>query len=227
MVAVDGETVRRQGMVIDPARQSVTVRGRLVRLPRRVYLALNKPRGILCTSRDPGGRPTVQSLLPAGLPRVYTVGRLDRDSEGLLLLTNDGDFAHALAHPRHHVPKTYLVWTASALDRPARERMLAGVEDDGEVLRALAVDEIARTAAGARYRVVLGEGRKRQIRRMMAACGLSVRRLQRVAVGGLQLGGLRPGEVRPLCPAEVRRLLAEAGRPPPGEMGLNRRPRMT
>lgn len=210
LVAVDGEIVRRQGVTLDPDQQSVTLRGKRVSPPAKVYLALNKPRDVVCTSHDPQGRRTVQTFVPRGLPRVYTVGRLDRDSEGLLLLTNDGAFAHALAHPRHHITKTYLVWADGILDRVQQERMLRGMVIDGESMQALSISQVDRTGGGARYRVILGQGRKRQIRRMFEASGVRVRRLLRTGIGSLELGTLKSSEVRTLRVEEVRALLDEA-----------------
>lgn len=216
LVAVDGEIIHRQGVTVDPGHCTVTLRGRPVQSAGKVYLALNKPRDVVSTSHDPQGRRTVQSFVPRDTPRVYTVGRLDRDSEGLLLLTNDGEFTHALAHPRHHVSKTYLVWADGVLNSGHREQMLAGMRIDQESMRALSVKRVAQTSGGARYEVVLGQGRKRQIRRMFEACGVRVRRLKRTAVGSLQLGNLGPGQVRALQPREVEMLFREAGHDPAG-----------
>ncbi len=211
VVTVDGEVVNQQGVTIDPSRQTVHVHGRRVGEESKVYLALNKPRDFLCTSSDPEGRKTVHDLLPKGYERVYTIGRLDRDSEGLILLTNDGELAQALMHPRHHVSKVYHVLANHALTAEQEERMLRGVVHDGERLRALECTGLGETARGVRYRMVLGEGRKRQIRRMFDVFDLRVIRLQRVAVGSMQLGSLKTGDFRVLRPAEVQRLQDEAG----------------
>ena len=208
-VAVDGRVVTEVGVSVDPRTQSVTVDGRTIRPESFVYILLNKPRNTLCTCRAPQGRLTYQELLPDLSVRVYSVGRLDMDSEGLLLLTNDGELANRLAHPRHHVEKTYLVWSANALDRAALDRMTGeGVESEGERLRMLAIAPRGKTPGGWLYEVVLGEGKKRQIRRMIAGSGGKVLRLQRVAMGPLRLGNLKSGGWRHLTAEEVARLRA-------------------
>lgn len=210
-VSVDGQLVRRQGTTVDPFSQEIRVHNESITAEPKVYLALNKPRDILCTSRDPQRRKTIHSLLPDGLSRVYTIGRLDRDSEGLLLITNDGALAQALSHPRHHVQKTYRVWTTGALEPQQIKQMTSGIQSDGERLRARAVQLLHQGPRICRYKVVLGEGRKRQIRRMFDAFGLRVSRLQRVAVGPLSMGSLRPGQFRYLDPREVEDLYSAAG----------------
>jgi 23S rRNA pseudouridine2605 synthase len=205
-VRVDGATVTQQGVTIDPDRQHVTVDGRPVRPDPPCYLALNKPVGILCTSSDPEGRDTFHRLLPPGLPRVFSVGRLDRDSEGLLLLTNDGDWANRLLHPRHHVLKTYHVLTPGPLTVVQTQRCLEGVLDEGELLRVVSIERAGPSKQGTRYTVVLGEGRNRHIRRLFAALGVRVLRLRRVQIGNLRLGALPRGASRPLTAREVRLL---------------------
>lgn len=208
-VRVDGAVVAQLGARVDPERQKVELDGRIVRAePHRTYLA-DKPRGILCTSFDPEGRPTiVEWAARMGADprlRLYTIGRLDYDSEGLILLTNDGALAQAFAHPRHHVEKEYRAW----LDRPAAreeiDAMLAGVEDDGETLRALAV-AAERDGARPALRIVLGEGRNRHVRRMLETIGLRVKRLRRIRIGALTEADLRGRPLRELPPAELDRL---------------------
>ncbi len=208
-VAVDGHVVTEVGVSVDPSIQIVSVDGRPIKPESFVHILLNKPRNTVCTCQDPQGRLTYQELLPDLAARVYSVGRLDMDSEGLLLLTNDGDLAHRLAHPRHHVDKTYHVWCSGALDRAALGRMTgAGVESEGERLRMRSIAPRGETRGGWLFEVVLGEGRKRQIRRMMTESGTKVLRLQRVAMGPLRLGNLKPGAWRHLTVDEVERLRA-------------------
>ncbi|MBN1269231.1 MAG: rRNA pseudouridine synthase [Kiritimatiellae bacterium] len=209
IVTVDGRAVTQMGARIDPARQAVCVRGRRVLPQGRLYLALNKPRDVLCTSRDPRGRRTFLDLLPSVPARVYTVGRLDRDSEGLLLVTNDGDLAARLTHPRHHVLKTYRVWIEGVLGEDARARLVRGVESRGERLTAVEVRRVV--GEDGCCEVVLAEGRNRQIRRMFEAVGLRVRRLKRTAIGPLSLGRLARGAWRELTAAEVAALRKAAG----------------
>jgi len=195
------------GTKINPAADRVEVDGKPVRGERKVYVAINKPAGVLCTSRDTHGRPRVMDLLPAGLPRLFTVGRLDLDTEGLLFLTNDGTFGLRLTHPRYKMPKTYLVEVNGQPTSDQIARLLKGVESEGETLRAEKVFQVGPRGRYFELRLVLAEGRKRQIRRMLAAIGHPVRRLVRVAVGPIQLGELRSGQWRYLSHEEVDKLL--------------------
>jgi len=209
-VRVDGAVVAQLGARVDPETQRVELDGQLVRAePHRTYLA-DKPRGILCTSHDPEGRPTiVEWAARMGADprlRLYTIGRLDYDSEGLILLTNDGALAQAFAHPRHHVEKEYRAWTDRPAGREEIAAMLAGVEDDGEILRARAV-VVERAGARPALRIVLGEGRNRHVRRMLAALGLRVRGLRRIRIGALTEADLRGRPLRELSPAELSRLV--------------------
>ncbi|NLD90135.1 MAG: rRNA pseudouridine synthase [Lentisphaerae bacterium] len=207
-VRVDGVVVTQLGTRVDPARQRIELDGRPIRPePHRTYLA-DKPAGILCTSHDPAGRPTIVEwgVRMGADPRLrlYTIGRLDYDSEGLILLTNDGELAHALAHPRHEVEKEYRVWT----DRPATpaeiDAMRAGVPAGDEILRAVdVVAEASGPGEAPALRVVLGEGRNRHIRRMLDALGLRVRRLRRIRIGPLTEADLRGQRLRELTRTEL------------------------
>ncbi len=229
-VSVDGHVVTEVGVSVDPDRQSVSVDGRPIRRESFTYVLLNKPRNTLCTSMDPQGRLTYQELLPDLSVRLFSVGRLDMDSEGLLLLTNDGELANHLAHPSHHVDKTYHVWISAPLQPAALAVMTGGgVESEGECLRMRSIEPKGQTRGGWLYEVVLGEGRKRQIRRMIAWAGPKVLRLQRVAMGSLRLGTLKMGGWRHLTPVEVERLRKESavkrerdeGVPSPGRADAN------
>ncbi len=210
-VRVDGAVVAQLGARVDPERQKVELDGRPVRAePHRTYLA-DKPRGILCTSFDPEGRPTiVEWAAQMGADpnlRLYTIGRLDYDSEGLILLTNDGALAQAFAHPRHHVEKEYRAWLDRLATREQLAAMLAGVEENGEILRALSVvPEAARPGRPPTLRIVLGEGRNRHIRRMLETIGLRVRRLRRIRIGALTEADLRGQPLRELTASELDRL---------------------
>ncbi len=211
-VSVNGVPVVEQGCRVDPGCDSVAVDGRVCRQQAKRYLILNKPAGFLCTSRDPQGRRTFLSLLPPSGERLFSVGRLDHDSEGLLLVTNDGEFALRLAHPRHWVAKTYLVTIPGRLSARDGEGMKAGVVSDGETLQAERVEFLrVRPRGASEYRVILREGRKRQIRRMFAALGHKVLRLQRIAIGTLALGDLPAGKWRELTAAELALLRTESG----------------
>lgn len=218
-VRVDGAVVAQLGARVDPDRQKVELDGRPVRAePHRTYLA-DKPRGILCTSFDPEGRPTiVEWAAQMGADprlRLYTIGRLDYDSEGLILLTNDGALAQAFAHPRHHVEKEYRAWTDRLATREQLDAMLEGVEENGEILRALdVVPEASRPGRPPTLRIVLGEGRNRHIRRMLEALGLRVRRLRRIRIGDLTEADLRGQPLRELSSAELARLLPSPSKSP-------------
>lgn len=211
VVQVDGVVVSEQGVSIDPGTQTVRVAGRVVAPETKVYFLLNKPRDVLCTSRDPQGRRTFRDLLPELPERVYTVGRLDRDSEGLLLVTNDGDFAHALTHPRHQVTKKYRVWIERPLIPAEEKRLLDGVSSEGELLSVLEIRRVRSRDARACYEVFLAEGRNRHLRRLFAELGREVLRLQRTEIGSLKLGRLGRGMSRTLRATEVRELMALAG----------------
>jgi 23S rRNA pseudouridine2605 synthase len=185
------------------AHDRVAVDGQEVAPQRLRYVLLHKPAGVVTTARDPQGRPTVVELVPDE-PRVVPVGRLDADPTGALLLTNDGQLAHRLAHPRYGVEKTYVVEVEGDPDEGALQRLRDGVElDDGSTAPAK-----ARRLGPGRVELVLHEGRKHQVKRMLAAVGHPVTQLHRSAYAGLTLGGLEPGTCRELEPSEVQRLRA-------------------
>jgi pseudouridine synthase len=205
--------VRTLGEKVRPASDTVAVDGRPVAPPaEHVYLMLNKPTGVVTTLDDPQGRPTVAQYVPNDGPRLFPVGRLDLDTSGLLLLTNDGDLAHRLMHPRFHVPKTYLALVDGVPDERDLTRLREGIRlDDGVTAPAQA--EVVKARDGrASVMLTLREGRKRQIRRMLSAIGHPVIALERTAYGPLQLGGLAPGATRPLSAGEVEKLRALASK---------------
>lgn len=205
------DRVASLGDRVDPARDEVRVDGRRVSVdPGLRYLALHKPAGVTTTMRDPHADRDLRGLLPPG-PRVFAVGRLDRDTEGLLLLTNDGDLANRLAHPRHGVEKEYLAEVTGSPTRTQVGRLVRGVRLEDGPARALSARPVGRSAGRGAVRLVLAEGRKREVRRMLEAVGLPVRRLIRTRVGPVRLGRLPPGELRELSAAEVRALYRAAG----------------
>lgn len=206
-VSVNGCTVTSLGEKIDPSADRVEVDGRPVDLPSSLwYLMLNKPAGVVTTLDDPQGRPTVAQYVPDGAPRLFPVGRLDFGTTGLLLLTNDGEFAHLLMHPRHHVAKVYQAGVDGVPDDGDLRALREGIDlDDGRTAPAEA-RVIARGSGRASVELTLREGRKRQVRRMLSALGHPVRELTRVAYGPLALGDLPEGGVRRLTDAEVRAL---------------------
>jgi len=202
-VAIDGHTVRDLATKVDPDKQRVSVDGGPVRAERSVYWLVNKPRGYLCTNHDPARRPLAIDLVPQINQRVYTVGRLDEDSEGLLLLTNDGDLANRLMHPRFGVEKTYQVQVVGIPTGEDLRQLLKGVWlSDGHV-RAKQVKREKKQGGSTWLRIVLNEGKNREIRRMLARLGHKVVRLRRIALGPLRLGTLLPGRARRLTKPEV------------------------
>ena len=228
-VAVNGEVRSAPGSRADPERDAITLDGEPVRRDRYRYMALHKPAGALSTARDERGRPTVLDLAPDGGPVLHPVGRLDRESEGLILLTNDGALTELLTHPRHEVRKEYLVAIDQPLGKKGRERLTRGVRHEGERLKADAVRAASPGGPDAppdpRWLLIaLHGGRKREIRRMLAVVGRRVTALRRVRIGPLALGGLAAGESRELAPAEVDALYAAARRRKRGSMkrGPNR-----
>lgn len=212
-VTVNGQVVTELGAKADPERDKIKVDGKLIKLPRQyVYLALNKPRGCVTTVFDPQGRPTVMDLIRGVKARVYPVGRLDYHSEGLLLLTNDGAFAHAVTSASTHLPKTYLVKVNGMLTPEQEEEFRRGVPLGGR-RTAPAGLKLVRRAVNPWYEVTLIEGRKHQVRLMFQHFGRLVEKLKRVRIGFLELGNLAPGEFRMLTPGEVARFkkVLEAG----------------
>lgn len=210
-VKVNGH-VARLGDKADDRRDVITVAGRrLAGAEMSVYLLLHKPRGYITTMRDEKGRKCVEELVRDAGARVYPVGRLDRESEGLLLLTNDGDFANAVIHPSHHLPKRYRVTLRGRVTDEQAQRFREGLVLDGRRTApaefTVLVEEPERTVA----EIILYEGRNRQIRRMCESLGLEVARLRRTAIGSVKLGMLPPGKWRHLEPEEVRALVQAAG----------------
>jgi pseudouridine synthase len=215
-VRVNGETVTALATFVEPGVDRVEVRGRRVSPPQGfTYLLLNKPEGLLTTASDPHGRGTVMQLVPAR-PRVFPVGRLDQDTSGALLFTDDGALAHGLLHPRYKMEKEYEALVEGAIDEEALDGLRRGVLLKGEARpTAPAVFEVLERRHGrTRLQVILREGRKRQVRRMLALVGHPVIQLRRVRVGPVELGDLEPGLCRPLTEAEVkalRRFVQEQG----------------
>jgi 23S rRNA pseudouridine2605 synthase len=200
------------GQQVKPGIDQVTVGGKPVEpVSEWTYLLMNKPVGVLTSVSDDRGRQTVTDRLPSGRPRVFPVGRLDLDSRGLVLLTDDGELAGRLMHPRYHVEKEYRVVVTGRPGEDALRRLSEGMVVRGERFEPAAVRVLDSTAEGTRLSMVLREGRKREIRRLWQALGHPVLDLQRVRIDGLQLGDLAEGGVRPLRSEEVARLKAAAG----------------
>jgi 23S rRNA pseudouridine2605 synthase len=225
-VTVDGR-VATLGDKVDPDAAVIHVDGeRVITTDRLVYLALNKPRGVVSTMADEQGRTALVDFLGDLDQRVFHVGRLDADSEGLLLLTNDGQLAHRLTHPSYGVAKTYLAEVSGTVPGSVRRRLLAGVELADGPVRADAVKLVDSSGGRTLVELVLHEGRKHVVRRLLAEVGHPVRRLVRTAIGPITLGGLKPGRTRRLSNVEVGALFAAAdGADPAVAKRQARRPR--
>lgn len=211
MVKVNG-AVAQIGDSVDPKKDTVVVKGKKVRKESNLrYILLNKPRGYVTTTDDDLGRKCVLELVKDVKERIYPVGRLDRVSEGALILTNDGAFANAMMHPSRHVPKTYRVTVRPDATAEQVDILSTGVELDGRMTAPAEVHVISKEEGRAVLEIVLYEGRNRQIRRMCEAVNLEVARLRRIAVGPIKLGMLQTSEWRDLTPAEVESLFKAAG----------------
>jgi pseudouridine synthase len=236
-VSVNGVTVREMGTRADPSTDDIRVDGRRLRRPERLrYILLNKPAGYVTTRSDPQRRPTVLDLLRGVREYVYPVGRLDYDTEGLLLLTNDGELAARLTHPRHRVERSYEARVAGTPDTQALERLRGGLPLDGRRTQPADVELLSRRAGPAKaghygrrgpgpaeagrderdalLRITIREGRNRQVRRMCEAIGHPVKALVRTRIGSVTDRQLRPGQWRELRPEEVRALKKSAATPP-------------
>jgi pseudouridine synthase len=212
-VTVNGEPAVKPGIKIDPGRDAVKVDGKRVTLRRSAgtYIMLNKPRGYLTTVSDPEGRPTVMDLAPRVRARIYPVGRLDFQTEGLLLLTDDGDLASSLMHPSRKVPKTYRAKVRGVPSRASLQALRGGIVLEGKRTQPARIRMVRRGENNAWLELQVTEGRKHLIRKMLEKIGHPVLRLRRTAYGGLGLGDLGSGECRRLAPGEVDVLRRSAG----------------
>jgi pseudouridine synthase len=211
-VEVDGEVVRRFGARVDPRTQVIRVDGKRIPVSEDlVYLALNKPAGVLSTMSDDRGRRTIADLVADRSERLFHVGRLDYETEGLILLTNDGELAHRLAHPRYGVLKTYLAEVRGPVPRDLARRLTTGVELEDGIVTADRFRVVEQAGQRVLVEITLHEGRKHVVRRMLAEVGHPVSRLVRTQVGPVSLGSLRPGTSRRLSVAEVGNLYAAVG----------------
>ncbi len=212
-VEVDGQIVRTMGVRVDPRRAVIKVDG--MRIPTEesglVYLALNKPRGVVSTMTDPQGRPNLGDYVRNRRERLFHVGRLDADTEGLILLTNDGELAHRLTHPSYEVPKTYLAEVVGPIERGLGKRLREGVELDDGVVTVDKFRVVSRSGARVMVELVLHEGRKHVVRRLLESVGHPVERLVRTNFGPIKLGDLRVGKTRRLTRDEVGALYHAVG----------------
>ncbi len=211
-VSIDGETVVGQGRRVDPETAIIRVDGmRITTSSSSVYLALNKPKGMVSAMTDPEGRPTVGDLVEGRKERLFHVGRLDADTEGLLLLTNDGELSQRLTHPSYEVPKTYLAELIGPLPRDVGRQLRAGVELDDGMARVDSFKLVDSAANRVLVEIVLHEGRKHIVRRMLEQVGFPVQRLVRTAIGPVQLGSQKSGRLRPLSRQELGALYELVG----------------
>ena len=213
-VEIDGQVVSELGIRVDPFKQTIHVDGEPLPTPKRVYFAVNKPEGVVCSARDPSGRPRVTDLLPPDVGRVFNVGRLDLASEGLILVTNDGELANQLTHPRHGVQKTYHVQVSGHPTVETLAQLRRGVrlaEGKAHFVDARIKSKRKKSTV---LEVILDEGRNREIRRVLARVDHNVQKLTRVAVGPVRLGDMPPGAYRPLTAKELKGLRGSVDAPP-------------
>lgn len=206
-VQVNGQTVNQLGVKVDLLHDHVLLDGQKIKSRKRLYIALNKPRDYLCTCKDPQHRQTVAQLLPKEWNNLYPVGRLDLDSEGLLLLTNDGEFCLHLTHPRYGVRKTYVATVLGRFEPALIPKLTAGITVEGDVLRAEKVRLLNHNNTHSVLELVLTEGKNREVRRLLSALGYTVDRLQRIQIGCVKLGELPEGRWRTLTESEIKSLL--------------------
>ncbi len=205
---VNGAIVTELGTKVDPVGDHVKVDGKAVRAKRKLYLALNKPAGLVCSHNDEHGRPTIYELLPREWSHLHSVGRLDFNSEGLLFLTNDGELSLRLTHPRYRVRKKYIATVDGKVEPAVLGRFLEGIWSDGEKLKAEHTRLVSANPSRSVVELDLAEGKNREVRRMFESQGLSVKRLQRVQIGKIKLAELPPGKWRTLSEPEIKSLLS-------------------
>ncbi|MDB6109647.1 MAG: pseudouridine synthase [Pedosphaera sp.] len=207
-VEVNGKEIRELGSKVDPVHDRVSFDGVLVRPKKKLYVALNKPRGYICTQRDELKRHTVGDLLPKEWSNLYPVGRLDYDSEGLIFLTNDGEFSLHLTHPRYGVRKKYMVVLAGRVEPAMLSRFTRGVSHEGEQLKAEKARLLSANNSTSVVELELSEGKNREVRRLFESQGLEVSRLVRTQIGKIKLGELPGGKWRTLTASEIKSLLS-------------------
>lgn len=206
-VAVNGKTATELGTKVDPLHDKVKVDGKLIHAKRKLYVALNKPRGVVCTKAADDDRVKVGELLPKEWSDLVTVGRLDYDSEGLIFLTNDGDFCLKLTHPRYGVRKIYAVTVEGKVDPEILKKFTDGIVVDGDRLRAERTRIVRSSNSVSLVELELGEGKNREVRRMFESQNMRVLRLQRTQIGRIKLGELPEGKWRALTEPEIKSLL--------------------
>ncbi|AIW40499.1 pseudouridine synthase [Paenibacillus sp. SEL3] len=208
-VEVNGVVVTELGTKADPDQDMITVKGRPIKTEKKIYLMMNKPKGVITSASDPEGRKIVSDYLKGVKERVYPVGRLDYDTEGLLLLTNDGEFANLLTHPKHHVPKTYVATVKGVPHGTELDKLKKGIvlEDGITAPAEVEYKDVDPNGKESVIQITIYEGRNRQVRRMFEAISHPVIRLKRIAFGDLLLQNLKRGLTRPLTKDEINRLI--------------------
>jgi len=206
-VSVDGRIVTELGLKVDPGRARIEFDGNPVRVERKIYFLFNKPRGVVCSNRDPRGRPRVVDYFARVQQRVFPVGRLDVDSEGLIIVTNDGTLCNLLTHPRYEVPKTYLAKVRGRLAGPAVEKLQKGVWLAEGKTQPAKVRILKRSVQSSALEITLKEGKNREVRRVLARVGYPVSFLQRTQIGRMFLGALKPGQHRPVTREQLLRMV--------------------
>ena len=207
-VGVNGEIVRTLGTKVDPLHDSVTVDGTLVRPKRKLYIALHKTAGSVCSKSDELKRRTIYNALPKEWDNLYSVGRLDFETEGLIFLTNDGEFSLRLTHPRYAVHKKYLVRAEGRVDEAMLKKFVSGIWHKGDKLKAERTHLVSANNTQSVVELELTEGKNREVRRLFESQGLTVTRLQRIQIGKIKLGELKPGKWRTLTDSEIKSLLS-------------------
>jgi 23S rRNA pseudouridine2605 synthase len=202
-VSVNGKVVSELGVKVDPDRDVVALDGHPLKTRRKSYIALHKPPGYVCTRKDELNRRTIYDLLPKEWSNLYSVGRLDNESEGLIFLTNDGDFSLRLTHPRYGVRKKYIALVEGRVEQPLLKKFT-----EGEKLKAEKVKLLSANNSHSEVELELGEGKNREVRRLFEAIGLTVERLARVQVGKIRIGELKSGKWRTLTEAEIKSLIS-------------------
>ncbi|MFA6816224.1 MAG: pseudouridine synthase [Lentisphaeria bacterium] len=207
-VSVNGKAILTPVQLVQAGHDTVTLDGHTLEVCDKIYLMLNKPAGYTCSAMDVHAERLVYELLPKKLGRLFSIGRLDRDSDGLLIMTNDGAFTQNISHPSHGVEKTYVVDCEGCLSGEQRRKMLDGIHDEGEFLKPNSVIEKHYLRSHTEIEIILEEGKKREVRRLCKAVGLEINRLTRTHYGTLELGNLASGKWRNLKPQEISELLA-------------------
>ncbi|MFH1904505.1 MAG: pseudouridine synthase [bacterium] len=207
LVKVNNEVATVSGLRVDPEKDKITYKGKPLKPEKKFYVMVNKPTGYVCTNCDEKGRRKTIDLVKDIPARLYTVGRLDWDVEGLIILTNDGDFAYRLTHPKHHVPKTYVVKVKGAIESKHVAKIFSGIYIDGRKTQPAKAEILKTSRQISHVRLTLFEGKKREIKRMFFQLGYRVYHIKRISIDGLKLGNLQPGRYRSLRDYEIKRLM--------------------